>query len=345
MNAVKEVEVKESLTTPIAKLGISLDELCEKADLIQSRCVDYNVSRANNLNLSFSEYTGNLNFIPDGEERAVQSKPVTPYAMSQLCTKLGIPTSYIDKCISNGRLDLAADNINAWISDYNKNLFIRECSGSVRGILSDRYMTLDTPDILKVIGDVVDTSQYSTKGYFMSPERFHARIVQNEMMRINGEDLFAGIQVDSSDVGRSTLMVRFFIFKQVCTNGLCISRANGVLFSQKHIGVSIDSFRSTFRKSIECIPDLVAQTSEFIESSRNSPLPKFTMEEFIERVRLETKLSEEDSKRVIQLVGEKYSPTQWGLINSITEVAQRHTLERRIELEEIAGQMLLRKVA
>ena len=36
----------------------------------------------------------------------------------------------------------------------------------------------------------------------------------------------------------------------------------------------------------------------------------------------------------------KYDKNRWGLINRITEVVQRYTLERRIELETIAGNML-----
>jgi hypothetical protein len=37
----------------------------------------------------------------------------------------------------------------------------------------------------------------------------------------------------------------------------------------------------------------------------------------------------------------KYAPTKWGLINGITEVAQDFTLETRLQLEEIAGNMLV----
>ena len=37
----------------------------------------------------------------------------------------------------------------------------------------------------------------------------------------------------------------------------------------------------------------------------------------------------------------KYEDNIWGLINSITEVAQDFTLERRLELERIAGNLLV----
>ena len=346
------VDTRELLNLPTANKKVTFDDLYSKARDIQALCTDYNVSNVSDRNMMMSSVNGNLVFMPDDnpfiEEPLVKvDMGMTRYAMSQLCNKLGVPVRYLEKCFDAGMIDLASDNVNAWLSEYNKNLFIREYDGKIRGILSDRYMTLDTPEIMDVISDVVDSSTYSTKGYYLSPERFHARIVQNEMMNIDGEDLFAGIQIDSSDVGRSTLLVRFMIFKQVCTNGLCVSKGSGVLFEQRHIGISIDEFHSTFKESMNRIPVLIENATEFIEDARQGD-GKFSinrysesqMKEFTERVKLKTKLSDDSVAKVIDLMQNRYSPTRWGLINSLTEVAQDFTLERRVELEKIAGDML-----
>lgn len=347
-----EVDTRELLSLPTPKSKVSFDDLYHKAREIQSLCIDYNVSNVSEKNMRMSSENGNLVFLPDdspfSEEPLVRvDMGMTRYAMSQLCNKLGVPVRYLEKCFDAGMIDLASENVNAWLSEYNKNLFIREYNGKIRGVLSDRYMTLDTPDIMDVISDVVDSSDYSTKGYFLSPERFHARIVQNTMMKIGGEDLFAGIQIDSSDVGRSTLLVRFMIFKQVCTNGLCLSRGSGVLFEQRHIGISIDDFRSEFKESMSRIPILMENAIDFIEEARQTDdkysVHRFSesqMKDFVDRVKLKTKLSDESIVKVINFMQEKYSPTRWGLINSITEVAQDFTLDRRVELEKIAGDML-----
>lgn len=346
------VDTRELLSLPTSRTGISFDDLYSKARDIQSLCVDYNVSNVSDRNMMMSSINGNLVFLPDNnpfiDEPLVRvDMGMTRYAMSQLCNKLGVSVRYLEKCFDAGMIDLASDNVNAWLSEYNKNLFIREYDGKIRGVLSDRYMTLDTPEIMDVISDVVDSSDYSTKGYYLSPERFHARIVQNTMMNIGGEDLFAGIQIDSSDVGRSTLLVRFMIFKQVCTNGLCVSRGSGVLFEQRHIGISIDDFRSEFKQSMSRIPVLMDNAIEFIEDSRQMDdkysvhhFSEIQMKDFVDRMKLKTKLSDESVAKVINMMQEKYSPTKWGLINSLTEVAQDFTLERRIELEKIAGDML-----
>lgn len=38
---------------------------------------------------------------------------------------------------------------------------------------------------------------------------------------------------------------------------------------------------------------------------------------------------------------DRYDMSRWGLINGITEVAQDFTLERRLELERMAGNLLV----
>ena len=328
--------------------SVDLSELFRQADEIQKDCKDYNVSKVSLKNMAYQGDTCRLLYRPDGEDVSTRSQAMTQHSMSQLCNKIGIPVRYIDKCIDSGRLDLAADNINSWLDDYNKNLFIREYKDTVRGVLSDRYATLDTPDVMGVLSDVMNLDEYAIKGHFLTPERFHARIVQKEMMNIDGEDLFAGVQIDSSDVGRSTLIVKFMIWKQVCSNGLCISRGGGLLFSQKHIGISAEEFRKGFTESMQNIPILVEHSRELIEEARKDSkrynvksFDEQQLKDFVERVKMKTKLSDDGVDKVIQFMTDKYGYSQWGLVNSLTEVAQDYTLERRLEIEKVAGELLV----
>ena len=326
---------------------VNLSELYRQALEIQAECQDFNVSNATYKNMRYDGDTCRLLYQPDGDSPS-RSMAMTRHSLSQLCNKIGVPVRYIDKCIDSGRLDLAAENINSWIDDFGKNLFIREYRNTIRGVLSDRYSTLDTPHIMDAINDVLDFDEYKIKGYMLSPERFHARIVQREMMNINGEDLFAGVQIDSSDVGRSILVVKFMIWKQVCTNGLCLSQGGGVLFQQKHIGIDASEFRDGFRTSLSNIPLLVEHSKELIEEARRDGerystknLNEQQLKDFIERIKIKTKLSEEGVNKVIQFMTDKYGFSKWGFVNSLTEVAQDYTLERRLEIEKIAGDVLI----
>ena len=96
------------------------------------------------------------------------------------------------------------------------------------------------------------------------------------------------------------------------------------------------------------IPVLMENAVELIEEARSKDnkyaihtFDEADMKDFVDRMKLKTRLSDDSMNKVISMMRDKYSPTRWGLINSITEVAQDFTLERRVELEKIAGDLLL----
>lgn len=337
----KRPEIKEMIDLS----NHTLANLMERATLIEQLSTDYNVAQANNENVRLNDLAG-LTFIDN--EGIVRSFDMSRYSLGQLSSKIGVPARYIEKCVESGRIDLAQDNVNSWLEDFNKDLFIREYNGRVRGILSSKYSVCDSHEILKVVDDAVDLSNYTIKGSFLNEERLHVRLVSKEMLPIDGEDLFAGLFIDSSDVGRNILTVKFGIYKQVCTNGLVIARAGGSLFEQKHIGISAEEFHTGLVKSLENVDLLTDNAVEWVRQSQHkenhwSAVSKVNddIEEFVAYIRQQTALSEESSRKVISLMQTKYEDNRWGLINSITEVAQDFTLERRLDLERIAGNLLV----
>lgn len=323
----------------------SLDRLIIKANDIAMNSNDYMVRKANTHNIRFNETAG-ITFI--AEDQDIRNYPISRFALGQLGGKIGVPVRYLEKCIESGRLDLAQDNVNSWLEDYNKDLFIREYNGSIRGVLSSKYSVCDSHEILKVVDDSVNSRNYKVKGSYLNEERLHVRLISKEMLPIEGEDLFAGLFIDSSDVGRSILTVKFGIYKQVCTNGLVIARAGGTLFEQKHIGISAEEFHDGLVASLSRVDELTEYAIGSIQRTRErynhwSATSEYEddIKEFINYIKQQTKLSLEGASKVIDLMNTKYEDTRWGLINSITEVAQDFTLERRLELERIAGSMLV----
>ena len=343
---VKEnLEVKEDKKEVLSKKPL-FNKLIEKAERINSECEDFVVRKANSDNVRFStEYGIKLGY--SSEDDVTKVSNISRYALGQLGTKIGVPVRYLEKCIRTGRLDLAEKNVNSWLKDYNKDLFIREYNGRIRGVLSSKYSVCDSHEILNVVNDVVDLNQFKLKGSYLSEERLHVRLVSREMLPIKGEDLFAGIFIDSSDVGRSILTVNFGIYKQVCTNGLMITKAGGTLFKQKHIGISSEEFHESLVASLKNVDILTEHAVEWVKKSMNrynhwsvdSEHPE-DIQEFINYIRQQTNLSNDGASKVINLMQTKYEDNRWGLVNGITEVAQDYTLERRLELEKVAGDLL-----
>lgn len=323
----------------------SFKMMLDKAHNIHSLSVDFPVSKVTNENMRLNDVAGITYVTNDG---SIRTPAISKHAMSQLCNKVGIPSDYMRKCISSGRIELAQDNLNSWLSDFGKDLLVREYDGRIRGVLSNKYSICDSHEILEAVGDAVDLSKYTIKGSYLNEERLHIRFISNEMLPIDGEDLFAGLFLDSSDVGRNILTVKFGIYKQVCTNGLVIARAGGTLFEQKHIGITAEEFHEGLVKSLGNIDILTENAVEWVKTAKHkenhwSAVSEYEddIEEFVNYIRQKTNLSRESSQKVISLMQTKYEDNRWGLINSITEVAQDFTLERRLDLERIAGGLLV----
>lgn len=316
-------EIREMLS-----MSEDFAKLIDKANEIQSKCKDYPVKghairMDNELKLNFADH----------------QLPMSDLATGHLCGKLQVPSRYFNRLVDADQKALAAANINTWLEDSKKDLFLREYDGKIRGVLSGSYSVYDAPEILNSITEVFSPNEFRLKGSFINEERLHLRLIENEMLNIDGEDLFAGITLDSSDVGRSGLSVRFFIWKQVCTNGLVIAKSSANLFRQKHIGITHEDFAAGLKEGLNTFYQLKDKIVESIKTTAQIPV-KEDIEELLEEIKETTKLSDESAMEVIDLMKVKYTNTRWGMINGITEVAQKYTLERRIELETIAGNML-----
>ena len=109
-------------------------------------------------------------------------KMLTSHALNQLCGKMGVPVRYVQKCIEQGMPDLAAENINAWLDEYHKSLFIRGYSDRARGVLSDKYATMDAPDVIEVLSDSFSDKKWAVRGLLVNEERLHIRVVQKKML-------------------------------------------------------------------------------------------------------------------------------------------------------------------
>lgn len=347
---IAEVALAGDKKSPLEKIEVSDNQsvanLIEGAANIEEKCSDFYVSNVKEQ----MELNGfSLVYYPDGTvSSGMRSPEMTRYAFSQLCTKIGVPAQYMQKCITLGRSDIAQYNMSEWLDMYDedKGLFIREYDGKVRGILSKRYSGCDLSDVLSTADSILGLSdKFNVRGFYLSPERFHARFVAPDKLKVDGEDLYPGISIDSSDVGRATLMVRFIIWKQVCTNGLIVPSSTFQMFKQKHIGIQKDSFRLGLEKGFEKYESLVAIAEKQVQNTMGSGslFDFFSDEEqVLEQIQKNASIPVESAEKVVSLIRDgRYDNNRWGYINALTEVAQDFTLERRIALEEYAGTLLV----
>ena len=202
-------EVKEEDTRELLDMKkMTFGGILSRSEEIQSMCSDYVVRSVNSERLRLNDLAGITYVTEQGE---VRSPAISKWGMGQLCNKVGVPADYMRKCIGTGRIELAQDNLNSWLEDFNKDLFIREYNGTIRGVLTPRYSVCDTPTILNTMQNSFPVDDFNIKGYFLNEERLHIRLVSPHQLPIDSEDLYPGFSIDSSDVGRSNLTINFFM--------------------------------------------------------------------------------------------------------------------------------------
>lgn len=331
-------EIRERVNTAT----VGLETLLTEAERIKAESKDFIVETpVYDDNIRFTK-DGTLWFRPDGAKRKGKELPLSPFAMKQFCTKITdgrvtVPGDFMQECLEYGDKALVEKTINTWLPRKKKGGFLfRQTEDHLRAALSPRYSIYDSERILDVIDKKVDLSGYKIKGSFINEERLHVRFISEEMMQIEGEDLFPAIFLDSSDVGRNTLIVTFGIYKMVCTNGLVIGRADGILFKQRHIGIDPEEFEYGIAAGLDNIPILTKNAQLWVEKARTEAMKIDDVIKELEKLSLK-----KETDNVIYLMDNRYGRSKWGYINAITEVAQKYTLEKREELETVAGKILV----
>lgn len=340
------VMIKEKLD----KANVRFNDIFDKAADIEAERADFYVNDVA-TNLWMDPVDGSISFqhdTADGPE--VENMKASSWALSQLSVKLGMPSGYAEKCIERGHPDLAAENVNTWLTEQNGNkrrkttdYLVRSYQGGIDGILSANYTAFDTTKILDVVRKTINVDDYHVVGSYVSDERMHLRLIRDELLNVDDEDLYPGIFIDSSDVGRTALHISFGIWKKVCTNGLCISKVGGVLYHQRHMGISPIEVETEMVSRIKTIPQLIARSEDIIKTARKEKIDfndEKVFEKMINDIRRLSKVSEEDAKKVIELSQARYGATRWGVVNAMTEVAQNFELDERIRIENAAGRLI-----
>lgn len=315
-------------------------------DLVLKRPCDNNLVMENPTEVSFRF----------GRDRSTYT--LRPFSRHQLCHKMGMPSMYFEKLSrTQGLSQLACYNMNELFKAARSELLFRTVGDCLRGVLTPKYRSFDSNEILDVFTDCVGVGKelnpgnLAIRGYCTSLDVFHLRFTTvNPVKTANDKDIYMGLEITSSDVGKYSLSVRFFIYKQVCTNGMCLSIFDDDLFTQRHIGITKDGFRKGLRESVASFPILVARAAEMVNYAnridlRNNPIfnPDNQLPESLKLRELFQKYLGvgQDSLAVITGIAQQnYDTTLWGLGNAITEWAQYHEFERRKELEVKAGTLM-----
>lgn len=328
----------------------TVDSILDRVKNIQADCVDYT---ARPLSESFFKVESDAAILEYKDvDGGFHRSPLSAHSLSQLCVMAGVPVGYIRKCIeSNGDWgnSLAEDNLNAWLEHNNtESTLMREYKGNLRGVLSSRYSCFDAPKIVEILADNLCLDDFTVVGSMVNEERFHARIINKYALETaTDHDLCWGFMIDSSDVGRSSVSITLFIWKQACTNGLIVPLSKGLMFSHVHRGFDIE-FASGIKNTIINARPVIDETISLINKASQISVSaalrgnSYAREKLEKTIKAHTGLPDRGIEEIFYYLDNGvYDANMWGVVNSMTEVAQKYNLERRISIEKAAGRILL----
>lgn len=318
-----------------------IDEIEKEALEIASDCRDYIVESA----------PANIQFCGDkliyySKTGEMKTDSIGSVAFSQLCHYAGVPSKYAERLIDAGKADLFALNMNEGIKEnsIDSTVLVREYGDKVRGFLSSKFSPFDSYEVITNMKREMDFKNFDIKGYGLNENYFHMRLVDKNMMQIDGEDLFPGISVSTSDVGAGALNISYFIYKKVCSNGLVVSQAGCKLLHMRHMGITKENFLEELIKTASLLPDMSERMTDVVVSNSKIILSSEELEAMIKKLEKEIPALKKENGKLMEFT-KKYQTgediSRWNLINGITEAAQQFDLQKRLQIEEYAGKLLM----
>lgn len=318
---------------------IDVKALAKRASDYQDRWVDNVVDNSEGANFKFTEDRKLVYKTIDGNVRVAD---ITQKAFGQLCSKVGVPAKYILKCFDSGLTELAISNFMHWSKNCNTNFLVREQDGVVMAVLSDKYVPYSSASAIKVLQAIVPSNSFVPTGYYMDSERMHLRYITKEPIAADkGSNIYAGVRVENSEIGNASLNATYFLYRQVCKNGMLRTLKDSELFRMSHMGEKMTSGKiETFSKSFNKALDLNNNTVGLIDEAQKHIMNQNEALYFVGKAQKALKLSEKSMDKLQNLLSTVYDTSRWGILNGFTELSHDFTLDTMEDIERWAGNNL-----
>ncbi len=288
---------------------------------------------------------GRLFFAQMSLQNFPQGLELTPWATTQLCQKVNVPTAYYRRCPAF----LQDAQVNHWLwklGDYEKDegedWLLRMKGDRLRGILSRKYTRLDNTEVARTVESLCK-ERFDVEWLSVTDESLHLRLVDPTLSRnvLPGDRVCAGIHIGNSEVGKRAVTVDALVWRLVCQNGLVRLVKGKSLLYQRHIHLSKPMLSQALGNAIN---EALVQSTGFMERMSQATaetIPK--MEEAIAALSSSWGLSSVTSDKVRETLRNEpfgQQETLYGLVNAFTQTAQTLNPDDRYSLEVLSGTLL-----
>lgn len=284
----------------------------------------------------------------------------------QVAARLQIPSKYYMRLLDDHR-ELLLRNVNDLFNREPAIRMVRTLDGKARAFLSRQFRRVDNEQILEatlpVIKEEFDTEILST---YVDENRLRFKCLFNgdeHAIDIGSDEkpdiIHAGFEMGNSEVGKGTFYIRGFIYRGRCLNGCVFGTDETVSFRQVHVGsklgvsegmlLSNETMRLEDELIISAAKDVLTSLADpaFTQSVgaklrvlQGRPAVK-DAHAAVEAVTKDLRLSDAESKGVLESFIKDQDYSQWGMVNAVT--AQANTTEhynRASQFEEFGNKII-----
>jgi hypothetical protein len=336
--------------------ALTLDELGGRLAELEATKHDYvaDTRRVGFFDRTDGEFGISIDMPGDDLVQAVVGK----HAHEQIGGRLGIPRKYYDRMRADAP-ELLTRNVEHWFNSEPEPRMFRTLEGKLRAVLSNRYRRLDNLDLLThlmpVLGEIDGLEYFVTA---LTPERMYLRATLPRLqadVKV-GDTVQAGVEISNSEIGYGSLMVRPYLLRLACLNGMTTSVAlrkyhTGARIEETEdvLGIYRDETRAQddkvlFMKAADLAKAALTEVSfnQIVEGLRDiaggeqiaKPVPA------VEVLSQKLDLNETEGQTLLSFLASGGDLSQWGAVNALTETAKdAETFTRLVELEAKAGEL------
>jgi hypothetical protein len=296
------------------------------------------VERLDRYHLAFpDDEPARMVALAGGSDRSLE---LSDHALGQILSRLGIPSSYFQKCPSN----LKWAQANYWVQHGlgDKQSLLRVVQGDrVRAALSESYAPMDDADIVPMVADVL-ADEDAKVTLDQSDTHTHMRIVfprSTTAVKV-GDLVQSGIHISNSEVGMRAVTIDALAYRLICTNG-AVTSDYASRTSMRHMG-NPNRLKDYIRQAIADARDgaqqLIQQFKAAVDHKLSEP------EKLIEAHAKDNGLSKDQLQAILMSFGAERDNSLFSAVQAFTDTAKRAgTFEARYQLEKV-GTALLSKV-
>jgi len=278
---------------------------------------------------------------------------LTEWAHVQLADKLGIPKRYYDRIRGAGFHGLLAENVNAWINEKERRL-VRVMDGRIRAFLSDKYKLMDNLPLLVATLEYLKENDFNVDVHRcdLTETRMYVKVVQpyNIAEIREGDKVIPGLMLSNSEVGAGKWKLEPFMLRLLCSNGMIGEEVISRIHLGERMGEGIYSEQTKQLEDelvwskVRDVIDVTFDDQHFREwvdrLRRGTEVEVESPVAVVENVAVDYVITDEGKRDLMDYFTVKEDPTQWGIANAMTRLAQtQENVDEQIRLERAGNKI------